>query len=170
MQFSRYLPAFALRQALILTLAALILGLAANQLNPRGIAIAAAPTGAAAWDDSPTPGYPRPITLDQMQGLMQRRAALLIDARSREEYLDGHLPGALHISFEGWFEQIDRVRALPHERWLVLYCSGGTCDLADLLAGELIREGFEKVAVYRGGIAEYRLANPLERGEEAGRE
>jgi len=169
-KFARYLPAFALRQGLILILAALILGLAANQLNPRGIALGEATAGDAAWDESITPGYPRQITLDQLQGLMQRRAALLIDARSREEYLDGHLPGALNIPFEGWFEQIDRVHTLPHERWLVLYCSGGTCDLADLLAGELIREGFEKVAVYRGGIAEYRLTNPLERGEEAGRE
>lgn len=166
-KYSRYLPPFVLRQALILILAALILGLAANQLNPRGIAISAATPGAGVWDESETGAAPRLISLTQLEQLLQRRTAVLIDARSRAEYLAGHLPGALHIPFEGWYEEMEQVRALPQDKWLVLYCSGGTCDLGDLLAGELISAGFRKVAVYRGGIGEYQRTGTLERGEEA---
>jgi rhodanese-related sulfurtransferase len=170
-KLSSIVPGYALRQALLLLLAAAVLGLAANRLNPHGVAIGMTDSppaiGGVAWDDGEATDSPRMITLAQLRELSRRQPPLLIDARSHQEYLAGHLPGAISLPFEEWLAQIDRVRSLPRERWLVLYCDGGSCELSHHLAQELLTQGFRKVAVYAGGIEEWQLTRELERGEES---
>ena len=172
----RFFPAFALRQAVLLLLSAVILGLAANQINPRGILIGRdAPdlpgrSDLDAWMANDAAETPRPITLQPLLGLIQRSACLIIDARNPEAFLAGHLPGAVNLPWERYFEYVERMHALPRDRWLVLYCDGGTCDYSQLLAQELVMLGFTKVAVYSGGIEEWQISNRLEYGGEEGEE
>ncbi|HNW59890.1 MAG TPA: rhodanese-like domain-containing protein [bacterium] len=161
---SRWLPAWALRQALLLLLAAGLTGLVANHLNPSGVALrpaGAAIAGIAAWEESERAEQPRPISLAQLQLLLGREAALLLDARSRDEYRAGHLPGAVSLPYENWNAEMAQVDQLPHDRWLVCYCDGGGCELSEHLGLELVGRGFKKVAVYRGGIEEWQQLHPL---------
>ncbi len=50
---------------------------------------------------------------------------LLVDVRERDEWAEGHIPGAVHVPrgfLESRIEQVAPDRARP----LVLYCAGGT--------------------------------------------
>lgn len=166
--FSRWIPAWAVRQALLLLLAAGLTGLAANQLNPHRVALQAAgsPVVAGIAGQGQAATMPRPVTLDELHALLRSSAPLLIDARDHEAWLAGHLPGAISLPFEGWPGQLERVKGLPNDRWLVCYCDGGGCELSELLAQALVQQGFTRVAVFRGGIAEWQASGGSVTGEE----
>ncbi len=171
---SRGITSHALRQAILLAIIAAALGLTANFFNPRGVAIglAAPPAviGGLSWNNAAAADAPRAIALAELHQLMQRGQALLIDARSGDDYRSGHLPGAVSLPWEHFFELVDRVHSFPKDKWLICYCDGGTCELSNHLAHELLLRGFTGVAVYSGGIEEWQMSNKLESGEEASRE
>jgi rhodanese-related sulfurtransferase len=79
-------------------------------------------------------------------------AAVFVDARSREEYEEGHIPGAIHLSFDAAYEDPGLVSQFdPQGRPIICYCDGGECELAENLAFVLIDAGHQKVLVYHGG-------------------
>jgi rhodanese-related sulfurtransferase len=63
----------------------------------------------------------------------------LIDVRPREEYLAGHLPGALSVPLA---ELGTRVRDLDRRRDIVAYCRGPYCVMALDAVDRLRRKGF----------------------------
>ncbi len=48
---------------------------------------------------------------------------IVYDARTREEYDEAHLPGALSLPLT---EVDEAISSLPRDRLLVFYCHGGT--------------------------------------------
>jgi len=82
---------------------------------------------------------------------MQRDPSLtVIDIREEEEWLQGHVPGARHISrsfLELQIEFIQPDRQAP----IVLYCAGGTRSL--LAAHNLHELGYENVISMRTGFS-----------------
>lgn len=83
--------------------------------------------------------------------LAARRAAnpdlLLIDVRSRQEFEDGHIPGAQWVDRGGAeFELARRVRDAETE--MILYCRTGARSA--LVAKALDRQGYTNVRVYDG--------------------
>ena len=82
-----------------------------------------------------------------------------IDARDAGTYEAGHIPGALHIDAErlnGDPMVGAKVLAdVPKTHILIVYCSGGQCDLSKRLASNLIARGFQKVLVFEGGWNEW---------------
>jgi rhodanese-related sulfurtransferase len=103
--------------------------------------------------------------------LAARRArgepVVVVDVRTAEEFLRGHVPAAYHIPGGnlpreiGWL--VDRLDA-P----IVVSCAGRT---RGILAAQLLREaGFTQVAALRNGAMGWRLAGlPLEEGPGRGR-
>ena len=43
----------------------------------------------------------------------------IIDVRTRDEYLDGHLPGSINIPYDEILENLDKIDT---DKSLVLYC------------------------------------------------
>lgn len=79
----------------------------------------------------------------------------LVDARSAQDYLSYHLPGAIHLPHGAEQDQIRRV--LPdHNQPLILYSN--TMKRATALAFQLLELGYTSVHIISGG-----LANPLAR-------
>ena len=62
----------------------------------------------------------------------------LVDLRPEEEYLHGHIPGALNIPYPQ-FE--DRMDELPGEAAVLAYCRDRYCDLADDVVERLRKMG-----------------------------
>src|SRR5918912_917218 len=86
---------------------------------------------------------------------------VVLDVREREEWDQGHIPGALHIprgSLESRVEQ-----ALPdRSRAVVVYCAAG--NRSAFAAKTLEELGYESVASLAGGIADWqRHGLPTER-------
>ncbi len=90
----------------------------------------------------------------EAQGLAESGDVLWIDARKREAYESGHLPGALLLNPEEWgelmFEHQTALQA-AFERPVVVYCEGTGCERSGDIAQRL-REllGLDPVYVLEG--------------------
>ena len=82
-----------------------------------------------------------------------------IDARDVGTFEAGHIPGALNIDAERLDSDpmvgSDTLKKTPKTNVLIVYCSGGQCDLSNRLASNLIARGFLKVLVFEGGWNEW---------------
>ena len=83
---------------------------------------------------------------------------MVIDARGSFFYGEGHVPGALNISREGFQADYARfeARLRAHQaETIAIYCSGADCRDADLVADALASLGYRKLLVYREGWEEW---------------
>ena len=86
-----------------------------------------------------------PVSLDELQARLEEGGTVLLDVRPDDEYVAGHIPGALSIPID---ELPDRLAELPRGTQVVAYCRGPYCVFAD-----------EAVALLRGqGITAFRLS------------
>lgn len=88
------------------------------------------------------------LYLDQKKN--QELEFTLLDVRSPEEFLEGHLDGAIHIPLEELEEQMWR---LNRDHPIIVYCGHGSKSL--IAARMLDRMGFLVMAA-AGGLASYR--------------
>jgi len=103
---------------------------------------------------------PKDVTfLDIMSELYGRDDVTFIDARDEPTYEAGHILGAIPLDAERVETDKnygnDRIGKIPKTQVLIVYCSGGDCDLSHRLARNLIARGFKKLLVYTGGWPEW---------------
>lgn len=93
------------------------------------------------------------VTPEEVREKLNTGEILLIDVRDDDEWQQGHLPGAKHIT-RGMLEfRIDDVAPHPYTP-IVLYCASG---MRSLLAGYTLKLlGYQKVASMAGGIRAWR--------------
>jgi rhodanese-related sulfurtransferase len=78
---------------------------------------------------------------------------LFVDARSREDYKDGHVKGAYSLPVGDFDEQIDEfLERFALDRPIVTYCSGRTCEDSHHLAQLLISRGYQNTSVMIDGF------------------
>lgn len=156
-----------LLEAFGITCASAMIALIVNTVHPEGVRISLhRPPVQYASDSLPahelpsafidgrseeTNGSVRPVAMntERVLELLSSGEAICIDARSREEYLMGHIPGAVNHPFES--DEV-AVYTLPQNKWLICYCSGPSCDNGEKLAYVLFLEGYKRVAFYPGGL------------------
>jgi rhodanese-related sulfurtransferase len=84
------------------------------------------------------PGAPL-VSLEAVVGWAQ--PTLLLDARSTEAYLAGHMSGALPLNGQDWDRQVPALLAAWHPGTrLVVYCDGGSCDASQAVALRIERD------------------------------
>jgi len=138
--------------ALALVIGSAVLGVVVNQVSPRGIPLLSTPADA----DSPaTPALPkgiRSVDLPEARSAFDEHAALFLDARSPEDYAEGHVSGALSLpayEFDARFPEIaDRVEEAQS---IVVYCDGVECSDSIHVAERLVEYGFSDVSVFESG-------------------
>jgi rhodanese-related sulfurtransferase len=88
---------------------------------------------------------------------LRANSAVFVDARTREAYRQGHIPGAVNLPdqqfdefFGPFFEEIDP------ERFLITYCEGEHCPLSGSLAEKLREAGYDKVFVLKDGWGQWK--------------
>jgi rhodanese-related sulfurtransferase len=78
--------------------------------------------------------------------------AVFVDARSREDYEDGHIKGAVSLPVGQFDESINTFRGqYSTYSSIVTYCSGRTCEDSHRLAHLLFDEGYTNVTVMIDG-------------------
>ena len=164
----------AIQQAVWIFLIAVLLGFAANIFHPENVKITRkrsslkfVPDTVLAQDlpsvsvtiDGATPNEnkietsePLLITTAQVVQLRENDLALILDARSKAEFLKSHILGAVSLPYEKLSKDKTKLDSLPQDKWLVCYCNGPPCDQSELLAHELIIAEYELVAVYFDGL------------------
>ncbi len=78
--------------------------------------------------------------------------AIVLDARSPEDYQAGHIDCAVNlpwVSFDEYFQNISE--KLPEDKTIITYCDGETCNLSKELAMMLTDLGFKDVKVLVNG-------------------
>ena len=102
------------------------------------------------------------VSPQQLQQLLQSRAAVVLDLNSHHSWLAARVPGALHLNPDYSSSQ------LPEDRnaALVFYCSNPLCRKAPQAARRAKSFGFDNVRVMSAGISGWLAARlPTQSGE-----
>jgi rhodanese-related sulfurtransferase len=147
-----------IQEIIILTGISVALAVVVNFLSPKGIALVGQ------WDTSKgvitarpagtEDGRPEEInSVARAKEIFDNGNALFVDARSPDNYEDGHIPGAVSLPVGQFDEQIESFldRHSPDTR-IVTYCSGRTCEDSHNLARSLSDVGFTHVSVFIDGF------------------
>lgn len=128
--------------------------------------------GAAGPVATPVPysGDPQPDRLAQMQeveSILDDSAVAIVDARTPQEYVDGHIPGAVNLNYPlnalpdppKLWKPADELLAMYEEigvtpdLYVIPYCSTGVRSAVTAFTLHLI--GYEDVALYTGSWLEW---------------
>jgi len=155
----------AIAQALVVVAVAVAAGLVFNALSPKGINPFKRPVHVPVSLDGGQRGI-RIISLDEARAAVESGVSV-IDARRKEDFEKGHIPGAMLLDYYEMGTYKDRVlHRLSNDQLIMIYCSEFSCDDSELLAKELYMLGYMRLVVFRGGFAEWSAAGlPVERGE-----
>lgn len=111
------------------------------------------------------------ISITQARELFEQNAALFLDARSRDDYLQGHIRGALSLPWQEVDERFaDISDELSEDSVIITYCDGERCLLSHHLARYLKDMGFSHVRVVKNGWSLWRQNSLPVEGVEASAE
>jgi rhodanese-related sulfurtransferase len=105
-----------------------------------------------------------PVDRNALLRRVRKGEVTVLDVRPVEEYLAGHIPGAISIQLK----ELERhLSELPRKQEIVAYCRGPFCVLA-IQAVEMLREkGFRAVRL-EDGVQDWRaMGFPVAVGEKA---
>lgn len=102
------------------------------------------------------------ITREELAARVQAGKTVVLDVRPVEEYLAGHIPGALCIPVG---ELAERINELPEDLEIVVYCRGEYCVLA-YEAVRLLTDRGRRAIRLNDGMLEWRLSGmPVDAGD-----
>jgi rhodanese-related sulfurtransferase len=105
------------------------------------------------------------VSTEEVRKIIFDGSAILVDTRTRAEFVAGHLPGArlLEGPSSDHVEIVERVVGGDKARAVVLYCNGPFCQASRRLGDQLAAAGFTKVRRYQLGIPVWRaLGGPVQ--------
>src|SRR5579859_4205180 len=79
------------------------------------------------------------------------RDFVLADARTRVEYDEQHIPGAVNAPADVAPAALDRMR-VEHDRRVIFYCNGPNCTKSKKAAAAARRAGYANLFVYDEGL------------------
>ncbi len=95
-----------------------------------------------------------PVSRNELVGRANRGEVVILDVRPREEFAQGHIPGAISVPLG----ELDATLArLPKRTQIVAYCRGPYCVLAPQAVERLQAQGY-KARRMADGMPEWRLA------------
>lgn len=94
------------------------------------------------------------IGFDELAARLKAGSVILLDVRPAEEFVAGHIPGAISIPHD---ELEGRLRELPKDREVVAYCRGPYCVFADQAVATL-KGKRRKARRLAGGLPEWKNA------------
>ena len=113
-------------------------------------------------DESALPARnPDILNLEEFRSFASEQHGLVIDARPEIFHRLGHVPGAIALprdEFETYYQRHQALLATAQDQTLAIYCSGVTCQDAELVGSALRRLGHTKIAIFRGGWDEWKRA------------
>lgn len=91
------------------------------------------------------------VPRQDLQRLLSRGKAVLVDVRPAIEFEHGHIRGAISLPVD---ELEARVKSLPRSKLIVAYCRGAYCVLAAEAVTRLRKRGFDAIRL-EGGWPEW---------------
>lgn len=139
-----------IREALLITAAAAVLGFGYTFLTEKGF------FARARTDHSTLIGRsPSSIDLNESRALFESGKALFIDSRHAFDFKRGHIRAALNIPLTEMDSMQKTIASLPRDKTLIVYCDGAECNSSIELASKLHAQGFGGVRIFFGGWQEW---------------
>ena len=150
-----------------IVLLSVALALTYNFFSPHGISLLYKPQQLKATTDSTISSVSEPLFIDinQAEQLFHEGKAIFIDARHEEDFVLGHIKGALPLPIDSIEKKPEKLRAIPKETMIITYCSGEECALSTDLGFKLASLGYQNVRIFFSGWIEWQRRNlPIETG------
>ena len=92
------------------------------------------------------------LTLEQFREYAQNDAAVMIDARSPENFASGHVRGAFNLP-AGQIEanMAPILGSVSFSQLIIVYCASSSCGSSDMVAEYLEDHGYTNARVFRPG-------------------
>jgi ArsR family transcriptional regulator len=95
-----------------------------------------------------------PVSREEIMHRLRDGSVTLLDVRPEDEFVQGHLPGALNVSLSDLEHQL---AGLPQDREIVAYCRGPYCVLSFEVVAALRSRGYN-VRRLEDGFPEWKAA------------
>ena len=90
--------------------------------------------------------------INMAKQIYDSQTAIFVDARSGDDYQDGHIRGAVSLPVNQFNALFDSFKGrYPTDSVIVTYCSGRNCDDSHRLAQLLLEQGYMEVLVFVDG-------------------
>ena len=123
---------------------------------PLAKAAPAPPTGTSITATSQAAAEAGFVLIDEVITRLKDQSAHFVDARAKEEYVKGHLRGAINLPSETIYQEHKIVtEVIPAIEKMIVYCGGGECEASHNVADALRRDfGYTDVSIYKKGWEE----------------
>jgi len=105
------------------------------------------------------------LSTKDAQRLFRNGDVLFIDARTKEDYEDGHIKNAQNLPVHSSrMEKMNFMSTIPRDKKIVVYCIDADCPSAERLSSELNFMGYKNIMIYSDGWDGWEKAGyPIER-------
>ncbi|MCB0749459.1 MAG: ArsR family transcriptional regulator [Ignavibacteriae bacterium] len=87
------------------------------------------------------------ISIEDLWSRIQSNDVIVLDVRPEDEFINGHIPGAISIPLS---ELKERLNEIPHDQEVVAYCRGPYCVLSPEAIKILHNEGYDATRLAEG--------------------
>lgn len=172
------------KEAFIILILSLVLGLAANGISSKGISLVRDDSERFAIDSSKAnevdfknqrgklnkAGFYQPVNIPvEAAKQLYDDNIKFIDGRTSEEFQTGHIKGAFNIPYVNFKdksseEKLEMLKNFRKDEILVSYCGSDSCEISIDNAYEIAKVGYNDMKIYLGGYKEWnKLGYPVEK-------
>lgn len=101
-------------------------------------------------------------SLGEVKASLDSERVILIDARAREDYDAGHLPGAIWIGLDEVTQERSKDDPRLAGRRPLVYGDSPGDAAARAMVKKLMAAGYGSARLFAGGVAEWSVSNTLE--------
>lgn len=143
---------------IIIIVISMISALGINYVSPNGIALFGewdTSKGAVSAKSKQDLPYMNELEIKNIQTAKQifdKGDVVFIDARVYEDYVEGHIKGAVSLPVNEFDERIHAfLEGHPFSQQIITYCSGRECEDSHYLAEKLIHMGYMETKIFIDG-------------------
>jgi len=90
-----------------------------------------------------------------VRSVMKKNSAVLIDARPYKKYLQATIPGSMAVPDTDMDKLLGKLPADKNMK-IITFCGGYGCGKSHKVAKKLLKMGYKNVAVYAGGLPQWK--------------
>jgi rhodanese-related sulfurtransferase len=80
------------------------------------------------------------------------RGVLFIDVRTQGSYDDGHIPGAVNLTWTSGFSENGLAKVASRDQEIVIYCYGISCEMSAKATESAIALGYQEIYYFIKGF------------------
>jgi rhodanese-related sulfurtransferase len=147
-------------RALLIAVAASLIGLGLNQVSSKPVPWIYAPPNEIEISGLKVPF----IDEKEARKLMDKEGTIFVDTRHKDDYDKKRVKGAIFLPQDDKEERFVLVQPLlPEDARLILYCYGPQCDMAEEVARFLSQLGYKEMMIMTAGFRAWDQAGyPIE--------